>query len=120
MNQVEQAGSRRKLAGLLCYLIGPLVLIFERKDPRVRFHAAQASLLICSLAVVNLSLIVLQAAAYRHSWDLGLQASSALSWVYSAEVVLWLVLLYFGYELAEVSVPAIGGVAKRLVTGGSD
>jgi uncharacterized membrane protein len=105
-----------RVAGILCYLIGPLVLLFEREAPTVRFHAAQASLLAGSLAVLNLSLAVLTAAAYRHSWDLGVRASAAVSWIHSAEIVLWLVLLYFAYELTEVSVPTIGAVAKRLAT----
>ncbi len=80
----------------------------------VRFHSLQASLLALSLLVIDLSLSVLLAAVYRSSWYAGVKAEVVLWWVYSAQFVLWLVMLHSGYELAKVRVPWIGKVAERL------
>src|SRR4030042_2150447 len=107
------AWKRANLAGALCYIIGPLALLIERKDARVRFHALQALLLAASLAVFDLSLTVAEAAVYRRSWDDGLQATAALWWVSYAEIVLWMVALYFGAELADLSLPGVGAWARK-------
>jgi uncharacterized membrane protein len=106
---------RANVAGALCYIVGPLALLIERRDARVRFHALQALLLAASVAVFDLSLKVAEAVFYRRSWEDGLQATAALWWVYYAEIVLWMVMLYFGAELADLSLPGVGGWARRLV-----
>jgi len=80
----------------------------------VRFHSLQASLLVLSLAAVDLSLWVLLAVIYRESWHAGVKAEAVLSWVYWAQFVLWLVMLYSGYELARVRLPWIGKIAEQL------
>jgi len=102
------------LAGALAYVIGPLALVFARKHPMVRFHSLQASLLALSLVVLNLSLSVLLAAIYRESWHAGVKAEVALSWLYRAQFVLWLVMVYSGYELEKVRLPWVGKVAEQL------
>ena len=105
---------RANIAGALGYVLGPLALLIERRDARVRFHAFQGLLLGASVAVFDLSLKVVEAVFYRRSWEAGLQATAALWWVYYAEIVLWMVMLYFGAELADLSFPGIGDWAKRL------
>ncbi len=102
------------LAGALAYAIGPLALLLRRDHPMVRFHGLQASLLALSLLVIDLSLWVLLAAIYRGSWYAGVQAEAVLRWIGWAEFVLWLVMVYSGYELARVRLPWIGKVAERL------
>lgn len=103
-----------RLAGALAYVIGPFALLLERDHAIVRFHSLQACLLGISLLVVNLSLSVLVATIYRQSWDAGVAAETALAWVYRCEVLLWLVMLYSGYDLAKVRIPWIGRIAERL------
>ncbi len=80
----------------------------------VRFHSVQALLLALSLLVLDLSLWVLLAVIYRESWHAGVRAEAVLWWVYRGEFVLWLVMVYSGYELARVRVPWVGKVAERL------
>jgi uncharacterized membrane protein len=105
---------RVNLAGALGYLIGPLALVIERNDARVRFHAMQGLLLAAVVGVFDLSLKVVEAVVYRGSWEGGLQATAALWWVYCGEIILWMVMLYFGAELAELSLPGVGRWAKKL------
>lgn len=102
------------LAGVLAYVIGPFALLLRQDHPVVRFHSLQASLLALSLVVLDLSLWVLLAAIYRESWYAGVKAGVVLTWIYRAEFVLWLVLLYSGYDLAKVRLPWIGRVAEQL------
>jgi uncharacterized membrane protein len=102
------------LAGALAYVIGPLALLLRRDHAIVRFHALQASLLALSLAVVNLSLWILLAAIYRQSWYAGEDAKAVFTLIYRAQLVLWLVMLYSGYELSKVRLPWVGEVAERL------
>ncbi|RPI29489.1 MAG: hypothetical protein EHM61_01500 [Acidobacteria bacterium] len=103
-----------KLAGGLCYVIGPFVLLLRGDHPVVRFHAVQALLLALCLLVINLSLSVLLAAIFRVSWHAGVKAEALLSWVYYAQLLLWLVMVYSGYDLAKVRIPWIGKVAEEL------
>jgi len=102
------------LAGALAYVIGPFALLIRRDHPMVRFHSVQASLLALSLLVVDLSLSVLLAAIYRESWHAGVKAEAVFEWFYWAHVVLWMVMVYSGYELARVRVPWIGKIAEQL------
>jgi len=102
------------LAGALSYVFGPFALLLRRDHSMVRFHSLQASLLVLSLAAVDLSLWVLLAVIYRESWHAGVKAEAVLSWVYWAQFVLWLVMLYSGYELARVRLPWIGKIAEQL------
>ncbi len=103
-----------RLAGALAYVIGPFVLLLRRDHPVVRFHGIQAWLLALSLLVLNLSLAILLAAIYRQSWHAGVAAESVLSWVYRAQVLLWMVMVYSGYDLATVRLPWIGQAAEEL------
>ncbi|HXK61672.1 MAG TPA: hypothetical protein PLP42_17435 [Acidobacteriota bacterium] len=103
-----------KIAGLLAYVIGPFVLLLQRNHPTVRFHAMQASLLAISLAVINLSLYIVLAAIYWRSWYAGVAAQKYIYWFYYGEVVLWIVMLWQGYDLVKVRLPWIGAVAEQL------
>jgi len=115
MGETARLHSKRAhVAGALCYIIGPLALLIERKDARVRFHAFQALLLGASVAVFDLSLEIIHAVSYRYSWEAGLQATAVFWWVGYAEIVLWMVMTYFGAELADLSFPGVGDWAKRL------
>lgn len=103
-----------RLAGALAYVIGPLVLLFRRDHPVVRFHSMQFCLLALSLLAIDLSLWVLLATIYQQSWDAGVAAYAVLTWVFRGQVLLWMVMVYSGYDLAKVRVPWIGKVAEQL------
>lgn len=105
---------RDRIAGLLCYVFGPLLLLIRSANPRVRFHAIQATLLALSLTVLNLALWIIVASLFGYSWYAGVRAESWLSYVYMAEGLLWMVMLYFGYELRLIEIPTIGATARCL------
>ncbi len=112
--QRPQPGRGDRIAGLLCYVFGPLLLLIRRSCPGVRFHAIQATFLALVVGIVNLAIWVIIASIFRYSWDAGVRAEPFVSYLYMAELVLWMVMLYFGYELAVIEIPTIGGIAKRL------
>jgi uncharacterized membrane protein len=100
------AGLKKTTAGALAYVLGPvtgvLFLVIE-KDPFVRFHAMQST-------VVFVTLFVLQ-------WVLGITIIlfplSALIGIVS--FVLWLILIYKAWQGEEYEVPVLGKIAKNLL-----
>ena len=92
-----------RLAGALAYVIGPLVLLFRRDHPVVRFHSMQACLLALSLLAIDLSLWVLLATIYQQSWDAGVAAYAVLTWVFRGQVLLWMVMVYIGLRFGQGS-----------------
>jgi uncharacterized membrane protein len=99
-------GLKKTTAGALAYVLGPvtgiLFLVIE-KDPFVRFHAMQST-------VVFVVLFVLQ-------WVLGITIVlfplSALIGIVS--FVLWLILIYKAWQGEEWEVPVLGKIAKNLL-----
>lgn len=106
----------KRLAGLLAYtfIAAPLLLLAERRDPLVRFHAAQASLFLFLVVIFNLILTLVTALAYRISWYLGEGVHAAIYWVVVAQFVLWAFLLYKGYRLQRFDLPWVAPVAERI------
>jgi uncharacterized membrane protein len=101
---------------LLCYLLplAPLLLWRRTSHRMVRFHAWQSLLFFTVLAIFNLALLVLTAAAYRFSWDAGMQTSAILRWIYWFQFGLWLLMLHAGYTLEHLRLPWIGPAADQL------
>lgn len=99
-------GLKKTTAGALAYVLGPvtgiLFLVIE-KDPFVRFHAMQST-------VVFVVLFVLQ-------WVLGITIIlfplSALIGIIS--FVLWLILIYKAWQGEEWEVPVLGKIAKNFL-----
>ncbi len=99
-------GMKKETAGALSYVLGPVSGIFflvTSKDPFVRFHAMQST-------VVFIALFVLQ-------WVLGITIILfPLSAIISlATFVLWLVLIYKAWQGEEWEVPVLGKIAKNLL-----
>jgi len=97
---------KKEVAGALSYVLGPITGIFflvTSKDPFVRFHAMQSS-------VVFIVAFVLQ-------WVLGITIIlfplSALIGVVT--FVLWLILIYKAWQGDMWEVPVLGKVAKDLL-----
>lgn len=102
----KESETKRETAGALSYVLGPVTGVFflvTSKDPFVRFHAMQST-------VVFVALMVLQ-------WIFGITIIliplSALVGV--ATFILWLVLIYKAWQGDQWEVPILGKVAKDLL-----
>lgn len=103
---MAESGLKKTTSGALAYVLGPvtgiLFLVIE-KDPFVRFHAMQST-------VVFVVLFVLQ-------WVLGI---TIILFPLSALIglvgfVLWLVLIYKAWQGEMFEVPILGKIAKNLL-----
>ncbi|MGA3291555.1 MAG: DUF4870 domain-containing protein [Candidatus Microgenomates bacterium] len=103
---MAETGLKKTTAGALAYVLGPitgiLFLVIE-KDPFVRFHAMQST-------VVFVILFVLQ-------WALGI---TIILFPLSAIIglvgfVLWLILIYKAWQGEEWEVPVLGKVSRNLL-----
>lgn len=109
-------GLNPHLAGLVCYVpIGGLILLLlDKKRQLIRFHGAQSTLFFILLLIFNQALIILKETAYRLAWGLGIKVSYVLLWVFWAEFLFCLGLLYKGYKLEKFKLPWIAEAAERL------
>jgi uncharacterized membrane protein len=103
---VAETGLKKTTSGALAYVLGPvtgIIFLVIEKDPFVRFHAMQST-------VVFVVLFVLQ-------WVLGITIIlfplSALIGIIS--FVLWLILIYKAWQGEQWEVPILGKVAKDLL-----
>ena len=102
----KDLGLKKETMGALAYVLGPITGIFflvTSKDPFVKFHAMQST-------VVFIVMFVLQ-------WVLGITIIlfplSALIGIVS--FVLWLVLIYKAWQGEMWKVPVLGKVAENLL-----
>lgn len=102
----KELGIKKETAGAIAYVLGPVTGIFflvTNKDPFVKFHAMQST-------VVFVALFVLQ-------WVLGitiiLLPLSAIIGLVS--FVLWLLLIYKAWQGEEWEVPVLGKIARNLL-----
>lgn len=100
----KEMGLKKEMAGAISYVLGPVTGIFflvVSKDPFVRFHAMQST-------VVFAVLFLLQ-------WVLGITIIlfplSALVGLIS--FVLWLVLIYKAWQGEEWEVPMLGKISRN-------
>lgn len=103
---MAETGLKKTTAGALAYVLGPItgiVFLVIEKDPFVRFHAMQST-------VVFVALFVLQ-------WVFGITIVlfplSALLGIVS--FALWLILIYKAWQGEEWEVPVLGKIAKNLL-----
>jgi uncharacterized membrane protein len=102
----KQSGLKKETAGALAYVLGPvtgIVFLVISKDPFVKFHAMQST-------VVFGVLFVLQ-------WVLGITIvlfpiSAIISLVTFA---LWLILIYKAWQGEQWEVPVLGKIAKNFL-----
>lgn len=98
-------GLNKNTAGALTYVLGPItgiIFLILEKDPYVRFHAMQST-------VVFISLFVLQ-------WVLGitLVLLPLVPLIGIVSFVLWLILIYKAWQGEKWEVPLLGKYAKQL------
>jgi uncharacterized membrane protein len=102
----KDLGLKKETAGALAYVLGPITGIFflvTSKDPFVRFHAMQST-------VVFVFFFVLQ-------WLLGITIIlfPLATLVGIATFVLWLVLIYKAWQGGEWQVPVLGKIANNFL-----
>ncbi len=113
-------GIDTRLASALCYSVwwitGVLFLLLERRDPVVRFHAAQATVLFGGLSLVLMGLGAVSAVALLASAP-GYQAVRVLGdVVWTGAAVLWLVLVLRCWRGDMWRVPLVATLADGLAT----
>ena len=103
---MAETGLKKTTAGALAYVLGPvtgIIFLVIEKDPFVRFHAMQST-------VVFVALFVLQ-------WVFGITIVlfplSALLGIVS--FALWLILIYKAWQGEQWEVPVLGKIAKNLL-----
>ena len=103
---MAETGFKKTTSGALAYVLGPvtgIIFLVIEKDPFVRFHAMQST-------VVFVALFVLQ-------WIFGITIIlfplSALIGIIS--FILWLILIYKAWQGEQWEVPVLGKVAKDLL-----
>ncbi|KKS95807.1 MAG: hypothetical protein UV71_C0003G0041 [Microgenomates group bacterium GW2011_GWC1_43_13] len=103
---MAETGLKKTTSGALAYVLGPvtgIIFLVIEKDPFVRFHAMQST-------VVFVALFVLQ-------WIFGITIIlfplSALIGIIS--FALWLILIYKAWQGEQWEVPVLGKVAKDLL-----
>ncbi|MBA2564094.1 MAG: DUF4870 domain-containing protein [Gemmatimonadetes bacterium] len=103
-----------KLSGLLAYLFGAvsgiLFLLAEKRHPEVRFHAAQSILLTVALVVLSVVLSILSNIPVL-GWVFAILGG--LIFMFGALIV-WLFMMYKGYQLEHFKLPLIGDYAEKL------
>ena len=102
----KDLGLKKETAGALAYVLGPITGIFflvTSKDPFVRFHAMQSTVVLTALMILwkilAVTIILLPLAAL----------------VSLGTFVLWLVLIYKAWQGESWQVPFLGKVAKNLL-----
>jgi uncharacterized membrane protein len=102
----SSTGLDPKVAGLLCYLAGPIsgiiFLILEKQSRYVRIHALQSIIVFVSLSVINLVIGIVPL--------IGWLISSLLS---IATFVLWIALMVLALQGRIYKLPVVGDFAEQ-------
>lgn len=110
-----------KLAGLLCYILGPITgIIFfvaEKTHAVVRFHAAQSIVFGIAWVVLWVVLTIVGIVLTRISWTLGNLFGLLTLLVWLGLFIVWIVLLIKGYSGEKWKLPILGDMAERMVGG---
>jgi uncharacterized membrane protein len=99
-----------KLMAALSYLLGPVtgivILLMEKKNEFVRFHAMQSTLLFGGLFIFNIALGIVPILG----WIIAILISPVLMIV---TFILWLILMWKAYNGEKYKLPYIGEVAEK-------
>jgi uncharacterized membrane protein len=112
-------GLAQNVAGALAYLLGPitgiLLLVVERENRFVRFHAMQSTVLCVAWIIVSFGLSFL-ATVPVVGWIVGLLLSLVMG---LAGFILWLVLMWKAFQGEEWELPIVGPFARKQIGGGA-
>ena len=107
-NMQSSTGLDQNIAGLLCYLIGPITaiifLILEKSNRFVKFHAMQSLITFGGLFVINIVLNIIP--------FLGAIISFILTPI---AIILWILLMVFAYQGKWFKLPVIGEMAEKQI-----
>ena len=102
----SSTGMAANVAGLLCYLLGPVTgivfLVVERDSSFVRFHAVQSTVALGSLTVINVCVGLIPL--------IGWLIAPLLPIAY---FLLWILLMVKAYQGERFALPIAGEVAER-------
>lgn len=120
-SQTTSTGLDPKLAGLLCYILGPITgIIFflvEKTHAGVRFHAAQSIVFGIAWVVLWVLLSIVGIILHQISWTIGNLFGLVTLLVWLGLFIVWIVLLIKGYSGEKWKLPIVGDMAERMVGG---
>ena len=120
-SQTTSTGLDPKLAGLLCYILGPITgIIFflvEKTHAVVRFHAAQSIVFGIAWVVLWVILSIVGIILHQISWTIGNLFGLVTLLVWLGLFIVWIVLLIKGYSGEKWKLPIVGDMAERMVGG---
>lgn len=106
----EKATGDEKLKGAVAYLLGPItgvaLLLMEKQNKFIRFHAMQSTLLFGLFFLISVVLGIIPILG----WLIALILSPILTIVAFA---LWLVLMWKAYSGEKYKLPYIGEIAEK-------
>jgi uncharacterized membrane protein len=100
------AGNNQNLMGAVAYLLGPItgiiLLLVEKQNKFVRFHAMQSTIVFGGLFVVQIVLGFIPIIGWTIGSLLGL-----------ASLILWIVLMLMAFQGKMYKLPYIGEIAEK-------
>lgn len=106
----ETKGSNEKLVGALAYLLGPVtgvvLLLVEKKNDYVRFHAMQSTLLFGAILLLNIVLGIIPVLG----WVIALILSPIIA---LGTFIIWLVLMWKAYNGERYKLPYFGDLVEK-------
>lgn len=106
----EKSDGSEKLKGAIAYFLGPVtgivLLLVEKKNAFVRFHAMQSTILFGALLLFNIVLGIIPVLG----WFIALIISPILSII---SFVLWIYLMWKAYSGEKYKLPYIGDLSEK-------
>ncbi|MGH3449173.1 MAG: DUF4870 domain-containing protein [Haloechinothrix sp.] len=106
-------GLEPHVAAVLCYLLGPVsglvILVVEKRNVEVQFHAAQSAIF---GVVVFTAWLILSETPWLPLFSLLAYAVTVLLWMTALTV--WISLMVGAVQLKHVKLPVIGTIAERM------
>ena len=102
--------SNENLKGALAYLLGPVtgivMLLLEKKNEYVRFHAMQSTVVFGAILLLNIVLGIVPVLG----WIIALILSPIIALV---SFILWIVLMWKAYSGEKYKLPYFGELAEK-------
>lgn len=109
----QNGASNEKLLGAVAYLLGPItgiiLLLTEKQNQYIRFHAMQSSVVFGAILLLNIILGIVPILG----WLIALILSPLIGLV---SFVLWIVLMWKAFNGEKFKLPYFGDLAERQLT----